>query len=33
MHFAWERLTPSVHRCRLAFCDVTIGLVRGRTGA
>ncbi|BBY01028.1 MBL fold metallo-hydrolase [Mycobacterium seoulense] len=33
MHFAWERLTPSVHRCRLKFCDVTIGLVRGRTGA
>ncbi len=33
MHFAWERLTPSVHRCRLAFCDVTIGLVGGRTGA
>lgn len=33
MHFAWERLTDSIHRCRLAFCDVTIGLVRGRTGA
>ncbi len=28
----WERLTESVHRCRLPFCDVTIGLVRGRTG-
>jgi len=33
MHFAWERLTGSVYRCRLPFCDVTIGLVRGRTGA
>ncbi|OBG35160.1 MBL fold metallo-hydrolase [Mycobacterium sp. E3198] len=33
MHFAWERLTDSVHRCRLAFCDVTIGLVRGSGGA
>lgn len=33
MHLAWERLTGSVHRCRLPFCDVTIGLVRGRTGA
>jgi glyoxylase-like metal-dependent hydrolase (beta-lactamase superfamily II) len=33
VHLAWEPLTPTVHRCRLAFCDVTIGLVRGRTGA
>jgi glyoxylase-like metal-dependent hydrolase (beta-lactamase superfamily II) len=33
MHFAWEQLTRTVHRCRLPFCDVTIGLVRGRTGA
>jgi glyoxylase-like metal-dependent hydrolase (beta-lactamase superfamily II) len=33
VHFAWEHLTRSVHRCRLSFCDVTIGLVRGRTGA
>jgi glyoxylase-like metal-dependent hydrolase (beta-lactamase superfamily II) len=33
VHFAWERLTPSVHRCRLAFCDVTVGLVSGRAGA
>jgi glyoxylase-like metal-dependent hydrolase (beta-lactamase superfamily II) len=33
VHFAWERLTRSVHRCRLPFCDVTIGLVRGATGA
>jgi glyoxylase-like metal-dependent hydrolase (beta-lactamase superfamily II) len=33
VHFAWEQLTGRVHRCRLPFCDVTIGLVRGRTGA
>ena len=32
MHFVWEQLTPSVHRCRLPFCDVTVGLVQGRTG-
>ncbi|OBB84254.1 MBL fold metallo-hydrolase [Mycobacterium sp. 852002-30065_SCH5024008] len=32
MHLAWERLTASVHRCRLPFCDVTVGLVWGRTG-
>jgi glyoxylase-like metal-dependent hydrolase (beta-lactamase superfamily II) len=32
VHFAWERLTASVHRCRLPFCDVTVGLVQGRTG-
>jgi glyoxylase-like metal-dependent hydrolase (beta-lactamase superfamily II) len=33
VHFAWERLTSSVHRCRLPFCDVTVGLVQGDTGA
>ncbi len=33
MHFAWERLAAGVHRCRLPFCDVTIGLVCGRGGA
>jgi glyoxylase-like metal-dependent hydrolase (beta-lactamase superfamily II) len=33
MHFGWEQLTGSVHRCRLPFCDVTIGLVRGSAGA
>jgi len=33
VHFAWERLTAHVHHCRLPFCDVTIGLVRGRSGA
>ncbi len=32
MHLAWERLTATVHRCRLPFCDVTVGLVRGRAG-
>lgn len=33
MHFDWEQLTDSVHRCRLPFLDVTVGLVRGHTGA
>jgi glyoxylase-like metal-dependent hydrolase (beta-lactamase superfamily II) len=33
VHFAWEQLTDNVYRCRLPFCDVTIGLVRGRSGA
>ncbi|CDO88889.1 metallo-beta-lactamase [Mycobacterium triplex] len=33
MRFAWERLTPSVYRCRVPFCDVTVGLIRGRDGA
>ncbi len=32
MHFAWQQLTDSVRRCRLPFCDVTVGLVHGRTG-
>ena len=32
MHFDWEQLTDSVHRCRLPFLDVTVGLVQGRTG-
>jgi glyoxylase-like metal-dependent hydrolase (beta-lactamase superfamily II) len=32
VHFDWERLTDSVHRCRLPFLDVTVGLVHGRTG-
>lgn len=32
MHLAWERLTASVRRCRLPFCDVTVGLVWGSTG-
>lgn len=33
MHFRWERLTDDAYRCRLPFCDVTVGLVRGRSGA
>jgi glyoxylase-like metal-dependent hydrolase (beta-lactamase superfamily II) len=33
VQFTWQRLAAGVHRCRLPFCDVTIGLVRGRTGA
>ena len=32
MHFDWEPLTDSVHRCRLPFLDVTVGLVQGSTG-
>jgi glyoxylase-like metal-dependent hydrolase (beta-lactamase superfamily II) len=32
VRLAWERLTRGVHRCRLPFCDVTVGLVRGGTG-
>lgn len=32
MHQRWERLAPGVHRCRLPFCDVTIGLVCGSGG-
>ncbi len=33
VHYDWEGLTGSVHRCRLPFCDVTIGLVQGGSGA
>ena len=33
MHFDWEKLTDAVHRCRLPFLDVTVGLVQGRIGA
>jgi glyoxylase-like metal-dependent hydrolase (beta-lactamase superfamily II) len=32
VHFEWEQLTDGVHRCRLPFLDVTVGLVQGRTG-
>lgn len=32
MHFDWEQLTGGVHRCRLPFLDVTVGLVQGRAG-
>ena len=31
MHFDWEELTDNVHRCRLPFLDVTVGLVQGRS--
>ncbi|UMB70236.1 MBL fold metallo-hydrolase [Mycobacterium paraterrae] len=33
MHFDWESLTDSVHRCRLPFLDVTVGVVQGCNGA
>lgn len=33
MHFAWEQLTDSVHRCRLPFLDVTVGVIQSRTAA
>ncbi|OMC49101.1 MBL fold metallo-hydrolase [Mycobacterium sp. IS-1264] len=33
MHFRWERLRVNAYRCRLKFCDVTVGLVCGRSGA
>ncbi|HOB49265.1 MAG TPA: MBL fold metallo-hydrolase [Mycobacterium sp.] len=29
MHYAWEVLADGVHRCRLPFLDVTVGLVVG----
>jgi glyoxylase-like metal-dependent hydrolase (beta-lactamase superfamily II) len=32
VHVDWERLTDSVHRCRLPFLDVTVGLVQGSHG-
>lgn len=32
MNYTWERLGDGVHRCRLPFLDVTVGLVLGRTG-
>jgi glyoxylase-like metal-dependent hydrolase (beta-lactamase superfamily II) len=31
VRFEWEQLTDSVHRCRLPFLDITVGLVQGRT--
>ncbi|BDB42468.1 MULTISPECIES: MBL fold metallo-hydrolase [Mycobacterium] len=33
MHYEWEALSGTVQRCRLPFCDVTVGLVRGHTGS
>jgi hypothetical protein len=32
VNLAWERLAEGIHRCRLPFLDVTVGLVCGRTG-
>jgi glyoxylase-like metal-dependent hydrolase (beta-lactamase superfamily II) len=29
VHHAWETLSDGVHRCRLPFLDVTVGLVQG----
>jgi glyoxylase-like metal-dependent hydrolase (beta-lactamase superfamily II) len=33
MNLTWEQLATGVYRCRLAFLDVTVGLVLGRDGA
>ena len=33
MHNQWERLADRAFRCRLAFCDVTVGLVWGTESA
>jgi len=32
VHLAWERLADRVQRCRLPFCDVTVGLAWGPAG-
>jgi len=32
VNFVWEQLGDGIHRCRLPFLDVTIGLVHGATG-
>lgn len=32
MHFTWESVSSRVWRCRLAFLDVTVGVVSGSTG-
>jgi glyoxylase-like metal-dependent hydrolase (beta-lactamase superfamily II) len=32
VHFTWETLSDGVHRCRLPFLDVTVGLVQGSRG-
>ena len=29
MHYLWERVADGVHRCRLPFLDVTVGVVQG----
>ena len=33
MIYDWEQLASNVHRCRLPFLDVTVGLVVGQDGA
>ncbi len=33
VHHDWEELADGVHRCRLPFLDVTVGLVEGRYGS
>jgi glyoxylase-like metal-dependent hydrolase (beta-lactamase superfamily II) len=33
VHHEWEQLAGGVHRCRLPFLDVTVGLVHGRHGS
>ncbi len=33
VHYDWEELAGGVHRCRLPFLDVTVGLVEGRYGS
>lgn len=32
MHYHWEPLADGVHRCRLPFLDVTVGVVQGSSG-
>lgn len=32
MHYGWETVSAGVHRCRLPFLDVTVGLVHGPAG-
>jgi len=29
MHYHWEPLAEGVHRCRLPFLDVTVGVLQG----
>ena len=33
VNFDWERLADGVHRCRLPFLDVTVGLIDSEAGA
>jgi glyoxylase-like metal-dependent hydrolase (beta-lactamase superfamily II) len=32
MHYHWEPVADGVHRCRLPFLDVTVGVVQGSSG-